>query len=144
MKKRMSDCREVKKMQKVLVAVDGTKAACRALLEAKRIIEKIGGQLTVLSVVPSLDVPREPSRRASRTERFMRGVREAFNLEGISVETIIYESKDPVRAIVDLAKGMSMDFIVISSPWERAIRSSSWKRISALIAQTAPCAVLVV
>lgn len=137
-------------MKKILAAHDGSDAADRALLEAAAIAQKFGSKLTVISVVPNLcfseigtDCETVTRLYRAEIEGAMEGVREILRENGIEAETIILEGS-PADVIVDHAKGMGMDLVVVGSTGKQATERTILGSVSSRVAANAPCSVLVV
>ncbi len=137
-------------MKKILVAHDGSDAADKAILEAASIAQKFGSKLTVVSVVPNLcfseigaDCDTITKLYRAEIEGAMEGVKEMLGEKGIEAETIILEG-NPVDVIVDHAKGMGMDLVVVGSTGKHATERTVLGSVSSRVAANAPCSVLVV
>ncbi len=137
-------------MKKILIAHDGSDAADRALLEAVAIGEKFGAKLTVISVVPNLcfseigtDCDTVTKLYRAEIEGAMEGVNALLKERGIEAETIILEGS-PADVIVDHAKGMGMDLIVVGSTGKQATERTILGSVSSKVVANAPCSVLVV
>lgn len=137
-------------MKKILVAHDGSDAADKAILEAASIAQKFGSKLTVVSVVPNLcfseigvDCDTITKLYRAEIEGAMEGVKEMLGEKGIEAETIILEGS-PADVIVDHAKGMGMNLIVVGSKGKQATERTILGSVSSKVAANAPCSVLVV
>lgn len=137
-------------MEKILAAHDGSDAADRALFEAASIAQKFGSKLTVISVVPNLcfseigtDCETVTQLYRAEIEGAMEGVKEMLMEKGIEAETIILEG-NPADVIVDHARGMGMDLIMIGSTGKHATERTVLGSVSSRVAANAPCSVLVV
>ena len=137
-------------MKKILIAHDGSDAADRALFEAGAIAQKFGASLTVVSVVPNLcfteiGVDCETVTNLYRAEisGVMEGVIDIMREKGIDAETIILEGS-PADVIVDHAKGIGVDMIVVGSTGKDATERTMLGSVSSKVVAYAPCSVLVV
>lgn len=137
-------------MKKIIVAHDGSDAADRALFKASAIAEKFGAQLTVVSAVPNLcfteigvDCNTVNILYRSEVEGIMSGLIEIMKDKGINAETLILEGS-PADAIVDYAKSVNADLIVVGSTGKHATERTLLGSVSSKIATNAPCAVLIV
>ena len=137
-------------MKKVLVAHDGSDASDKALLEAAGIAQKFGSKLTVISVVPNLcfseigaDCDTVTRLYRAEIEGVMEGVKILLKEKGIEAETIILEG-NPADVVVDHAKGMGMNLIVVGSKGKQATERTVLGSVSSKVVANAPCSVLVV
>lgn len=138
-------------MKKILVAHDGSDAADKALLQAAAIAEKFGAKLTVISVVPNLcfteigvDCDTVNKLYRAEIEGAMKGIKELLEEKKIEAETIILEGKKPADVIIDHAKGMNMDMIVVGSTGKQATERAILGSVSSRVVNNASCTVLVV
>lgn len=137
-------------MKKVLVAHDGSDAADKAMLEAAGIAQKFGSKLTVISVVPNLcfseigaDCDTVTRLYRAEIEGAMEGVEALLKEKGVEAEIIIIEGS-PADVIVDHAKGMGMNLIVVGSTGKQATERTILGSVSSKVVANAPCSVLVV
>lgn len=137
-------------MKKILVAHDGSDAADKALLDAATIAEKFGAKLTVISVVPNLcfteigvDCDTVNKLYRAEIEGVMEGVKALLEKRKIEAEAIILEGRNAAEVIVDHARGMGMDLIVVGSTGKQATERAVFGSVSSKVAANAPCSVLV-
>lgn len=137
-------------MKKILVAHDGSDAADKALLEAAGIAQKFGAGITVISAVPNLcfteigvDCDTVSKLYRAEIEGVIERVKDLMQEKGIEAEAIILEGS-PANIIVDHAKGMGTDLIVVGSTGKQATERAVLGSVSSKIVAYAPCSVLVV
>lgn len=137
-------------MKKILVAHDGSDASNKALLEAVALARKLGAALTVASVVPKLcflgvglDCATVEQIYKAETEGVLEGVKAIFREKGIDGDTVVLEGS-PADVIVDYAKSMGADMIVVGSTGKHATERTLFGSVSSKIATTASCSVVVV
>lgn len=137
-------------MRKILVAHDGSDASDRALFQAALIAKKFEAKLGVISAIPNLcfteigiDCNTVNSLYRAEVEGIMSGVVELMNDKGIEAETFIFEG-NPADVIVDHAKGMSVDLIVLGATGKHATERMLLGSISSKVVANAPCSVLIV
>ncbi|MGO9614426.1 MAG: universal stress protein [Dissulfurispiraceae bacterium] len=138
-------------MKKILVAHDGSDVADRALFAASAVAEKFGAHLTVISVVPDLcfteigvDCVTVNNLYRAEIEGVMEGVKASLEERKVHADTIILEGGNPADVIVDQAKGMGFDMIVVGAMGKQATERTLFGSVSQRIAANAPCSVLVV
>jgi nucleotide-binding universal stress UspA family protein len=137
-------------MQRILVALDGSGAANRALLEAADLARKFGAVLAVACVIPKLCFVELPVDCATVEDAYRRetvGILDrAYKLikeRGIEVDTIIL-SGDPADEITAYAREQDFDLIAVGSTGKHATRRRLFGSVSSRIAASAHCMVLVV
>jgi nucleotide-binding universal stress UspA family protein len=135
--------------RRVLLAVDLTDASDGAVAEAIRVAAADGADLIVLSVVePSnLHLPGGESRRVDQErDRLEGGVREIVRRAreaGVRATHLIWEG-DPAEVILDAAIAESADVIILGSRRRTNLRRLLVGSVSAEVARTASCRVVVV
>lgn len=137
-------------MQKILMAHDGSAAADEALMQAARVAQKFGAALTIISVVPNLcfseiGVDCDTVNRLYRAEveGIMNRIQAMTKEEGIKAETLILEG-NPSDVIVDHAKGMGIDLLVVGSTGKHSTGRTILGSVTSRIVANSPCSVLVV
>ena len=136
-------------MKKILVAHDGSTASNKALLEAVALARKFGAALTVASVIPKLcflgvglDCATVEQVYRAETEGVLEGIKALLKEKGVGGETIILEGS-PGDVIVDYAKSMGADMIVVGSTGKHATERTFFGSVSSKIVTNAPCSVVV-
>lgn len=137
-------------MQKIIVAHDGSDAADKALLQAAQIAKKLDSELIVISAVPNLcfteigvDCNTVNSLYRAEMEGIMSGVVDLMKEKGIEAKTMILDGS-PADVIVDHARAIAADLIVVGSTGKHATERTLLGSVSSKIAANAPCAVLIV
>ncbi len=138
-------------MKKILVCHDGSKASDKALKKAVEIVTRFEGSITVLSVIPELYLTElsEADRR-----RIVQALTEETNialekvrasLAGKSIEAkIILRQGEPAEKILETAKKMKVDLVVVGSHGRHGARKFLLGSVSSRVVENATCPVLVV
>jgi len=131
---------------KVVVATDGSKGGRRAVTAAARMPWPDGSELKVVSVVERNSVYRAPETEAALRRRAQevvaagaRRLRPAARVVSTAVLT-----GPAAQAILDAARRWRADLIVVGCRGLRALERFALGSVSAGVARTAPCSVLVV
>ena len=144
-------------IKKILVALDGSKAATHALNFALELTEMTSGELELLTVVPPVFLPSYSiyvlksdaiADCAKELETSFRGVLSKAQIEvkkkkpELKVSTK-FEKGEPDEKIVEIAKVGNFDIIVMGS---RGLggRSSTLGSVSSRVIDKAHCPVLIV
>ncbi len=137
-------------MKKILVCHDGSDAADKALMEAISISGLYGATLTILSVVPNLcfteigvDCDTVGKLYRAEIEGGMEGINSVLQKKAVKAETIILEG-NPADVIVDHARGMGVDLVVVGSTGKQATARTIIGSVTSRVVANAPCSVLVV
>jgi nucleotide-binding universal stress UspA family protein len=137
-------------MKKILIAHDGSDAADKALMASISIAGQYGAALTVISVVPNLcfteiGVDCDTISRLYRAEieGAVEGIDSLLQKKGVKAETIILEG-NPADVIVDHARGMGIDLVVVGSTGKQATERTLIGSVTSRVVANAPCSVLVV
>ncbi len=137
-------------MKKILVAHDGSDASDRAFFKAATIAQKFDSELIVIFAVPNLcfteigvDCNTVNSLYRAEVEGIMSDVVDLMKKKGIEAKTMILEGS-PADVVVDHAKAIAADLIVVGSTGKHATERTLLGSVSSKIAANAPCAVLIV
>ena len=138
-------------MKKVLVAHDGSKLSDKALKKAIEIALLFESSLTVLSVVPDLyltelsDMDRQKIMDALTEETManMEKIRASLASKSIEAKTITRHGL-PAEKILETAKKMKVDLVVVGSHGRHGAKKFLLGSISSKVVDYATCPVLVV
>jgi nucleotide-binding universal stress UspA family protein len=138
-------------MNRILVCHDGSKLSDKALKKAVEIAANFGGSLTVLSVVPELyltelsDIDRQRivSAITEETKISMEKIRVSLAGRSIEAKTILRQG-DPAEKILETAKKMKVDLIVMGSHGRHGAKKFLMGSVSSRVVDYAACPVLVV
>lgn len=137
-------------MKKFLVCFDGSEWSKKGLNEAITLAEKIGGEITVLSVVPVLCFLESGVDCNTVTDLFrveaegnLRQAEDILNERGVRGEKLILEG-NPADVIVDFAENNNFDFIVIGSKGKNATERTLFGSVTQKVAAHATKSVLII
>lgn len=149
-------------MRRILVAIDGSEAASKALDLAADLATARGASVLVLHVVPREPVPpeleafaraegipiEEEVGRWSEARRLgdalTREAAERLRAKGVGeVETLVEEGT-PARAVVEVARGRAVDAIVVGSRGRGGLLGALLGSVAQRVAQEAPCTCIIV
>ncbi|MDX1711540.1 MAG: universal stress protein [Rhodovibrionaceae bacterium] len=148
-----------KKIEEVLVAVDGSDNADRAVDMAADLAQERGARLTVLTVLPRYDLPEElksladsehiegsPMRQWELVGERLAGAARDRALEGRSGLTVTEAvlGGEPGEAIIDAARRGKADLVVIGSRGLGRLEGLLLGSVSQKVVSLAPMSVLVV
>jgi nucleotide-binding universal stress UspA family protein len=140
----------------VLVAVDFSDESLHSIPVAKALVRAFGADLTVVhavapggvrrSFIPGKSAPPSPERmmHSEREEALLTGLRAQHlsDLDDVTLQLISGESA--AQAIVDQARRMHSDFIVLSKHGRRGISHALLGGVAEEVARHAHCPVVVV
>ncbi len=136
--------------KKIVVAMDGSEHSNAALSNALYLAKTCRTTLYVLSVVESNEefaalAPRLVEKAEEEVRQVTEAAKEAAKQEEIDCEVISFHSDDPGEAIVNEAKKLEADIIVMGKHGKRRglkrlLMGSTTEKVIA----NAPCSVLVV
>jgi hypothetical protein len=135
--------------EKLLLATDGSESAEAAIREAINIAKVCSSRLYVVSVVevnPEYEAlaPKIVEKAETETKDHLDSVRKNAEKEGISCEIIAHQGEEPYRFIVDEAKKIKADMIVMGSHGRTGIKRLMMGSVTSRVIGHAPCKVLVV
>lgn len=137
-------------MKSILIAHDGSKSSEKALKIGMETALKFGSAVAVLSVVPELylteltDSARDGIYEAlnEETRKMMEKVRKTFAGKSINSKTIIRQG-NPAEVILDTAKKMKADLIIMGSHGRHGAKKFLLGSVSSKVVDHAQTAVLV-
>lgn len=138
-------------MKRILVAHDGSKLSDKALKKAVEIAARFGSSLTVLTVIPELyltelsDLDRQRIMNAltDETNITMEKIRSSLASKSMEAKTITRQGL-PAEKILETAKKMKIDVIVVGSHGRHGAKKFLLGSISSKVVEYATCPVLVV
>lgn len=132
----------------ILVATDGSKFSDAAVDEAINYAKSYGGSLNILSVVYTNDeflanAPDVVEKMVEKAKTGLEGAREKALKEGVAAEVFVREG-EPYQVIVDLAKELNADTIVMGSHRKSGLKRIFMGSVTSMVIGHAPCPVMVV
>lgn len=124
----------------ILVATDGSRLGDAAAYSAVQLVGKCALPLTVVSVVPAGSGPDEQSESRAAVERVQR----AAAKEEIRIETLLEAGRRPDTVIIESAKRVGADMIVVGSHGRTGLSRLMMGSVSERVIGDANCPVLVV
>jgi nucleotide-binding universal stress UspA family protein len=139
------------RFQHILVPLDGSELAERALQPALAIAKAMSARLVLFRVVPQLtllaadpQLYEEMGRMsAEETETYLRAVRAALPPTDVRVETVS-ELGAPADAIVNYVAAHGVDLIVMSSHGHTGVRRWIHGSVAERVLHEAPCATIII
>ncbi len=138
---------------RVLVAHDGSSQASKALDLAIEISGRFGGRLDIVTVIPDLCLASEElspeecemvaGSLATEAKGQMRKVSESLGAKGLQAEIVIKTGR-PVEGIVEAAKELQADLIVVGSHGKHGAARMFLGSVSSRVAEMATVNTLIV
>ncbi|PLX50275.1 MAG: universal stress protein [Desulfobulbaceae bacterium] len=136
----------------ILIAHDGSAHADKALLEAGKMGVLMAAKLTVMTVAQDLCLSEDISDSESKfiteslfseAEGVMKKVSADLAAKGIKAEIVI-KVGNPAEKIIDTAKEIGADLIVVGSHGRHGAQRFFLGSVSAKVLEHAPCHVLII
>ena len=118
----------------ILIPLDGSPLAEKALPHAAEIARRFGARLTLFAVIESYQVYPQPGvvgpilsvqfnidEEVAKTREYLRGFADKLRADGIDVVIEVHQG-DPAAEICDYAKSIGADLIVMSTHGRSGIR----------------------
>ena len=136
-------------IEKVMVAIDGSKNSLRAGKLAVNIAKNSGSQLIIMSVIvrPSYMVSQPQYFSAARRKLHKRWNDRVLKLarsEGVKVSAQILQSSSVVKSLLDFAASKKVDLIVVGTRGLGTFKRLIVGSVSSAVVYHATCSVLVV
>lgn len=136
---------------KILVAHDGSEHADKALQEAGRIAAQMNAQLTIITVAPDMCLTEVSDSECkqiteslySEAEGAMKKVTADLDAKGVKADIVIKDGH-PAEKIIDTAKEIGVDLIVVGSHGRHGAKRFFLGSVSAKVVEHAVCNVLVI
>ena len=136
---------------RILVAHDGSAQADKALHEASRMAEKLGAEITIMTVAPDLCLTEVSDSECtlitdslfSEAEGAMKKVTNQLAAKGLKAGIVIKHGH-PAEEILDAAKVIGADLIVVGSHGRHGATRFFLGSVSSKIVEHATCHVLVI
>ncbi len=140
----------------ILMPLDGSPLAEKALPHAAAIADKFGARLTLFAVVESYQVYSQPGvvgpivnvqfdvpEEVARTRDYLQALADKLREEGVDVVVDVHQG-DPAAEICDRAKSIAADLIVMSTHGRSGIRRWVYGSVADRVLRGADIPVLLV
>jgi len=139
----------VARMEKLLVATDGSKFSKSAIREAISLAKTCSSKLIAVSVVKTNvefeDIVPQVVEKAEREVReHLESVKNKALKEGVGCEIVIHRSEESFRDIVNDAAKNKVDMIIIGTHGRTGLKRLMMGSVTAKVIGHAPCKVMVV
>ena len=139
----------VAKMEKLLVATDGSIFSESAIREAINLARTCSSKLIAVSVVktsPEFEdlVPQVAEKAENRIREHLESVKSRALKEGIDCEIAVHRGEEPFQNIVNDAAKNQVDMIIIGTHGRTGLKRLMMGSVTAKVIGHAPCKVLVV
>lgn len=139
----------VARMEKLLVATDGSKFSKSAIREAISLAKTCSSKLIAVSVVTTNVefedlVPQVVAKAEREVREHLESIKNKALKEGVDCEIVIHRSEEPFRDIVNDAAKNKVDMIIIGTHGRTGLKRLMMGSVTAKVIGHAPCKVLVV
>ncbi len=139
----------VAKMEKLLVATDGSIFSESAIREAINLARTCSSKLIAISVVktsPEFEdlVPQVSEKAEKEMREHLESVKSRASKEGVDCEIVIHRGEEPFQNIVNDAAKNQFDMIIIGTHGRTGLKKLMMGSVTARVIGHAPCNVLVV
>ncbi|MDP2755485.1 MAG: universal stress protein [Nitrospirota bacterium] len=139
----------IAKMEKLLVATDGSVFSKSAVREAVNLAKICSGKLYVVSVVKTnLEyesvVPQIVEKEEEKMRQHLESVKDRASKESVDCEIISHRSEEPYQDIVDEAAKNQANMIIMGTHGRTGLKRLMMGSVTAKVIGHAPCNVLVV
>lgn len=135
--------------KKILVAMDNSTFAQKALREAIRFAKCGMGALTVLCVAPSMGAldempPAVTDKLLAEAQEVVDRAKENLKDHGLEADAHISQGVSPAEAIVDYAQEYGFDLVVVGNKGKSNLERFIMGSVAERVAAHAPCSVWIV
>ena len=139
----------IAKMEKLLIATDGSVFSKSAVREAVNLAKICSGKLYVVSVVKTnLEyesiVPQIVEKEEEKMRQHLESVKDRASKEGVDCEIISHRSEEPYQDIVDEAEKNQADMVIMGTHGRTGLKRLMMGSVTAKVIGHATCNVLVV
>jgi len=108
--------------KKILVPLDGSDLAQRALVQAEQLAKTFGAEILLFQVVPFMPIYGSPEmvtplivdeKQKESVERYLAGLAEKLKEKGLRVTTAVKTGQQVALEIIDFAKENGVDLIAM-------------------------------
>ncbi len=137
------------RLERLLLCTDGSEFSEGAVREAVSIAKSCKSRLHVISVVevnPEFEAyaPGLVEKIEKDTRRFLEGIKERAEKEGVACDLIVHEGEEPYRYIVEEAAKLKADLIITGRRGRTGLEKLMMGSVTARVIGHSPCNVLVV
>jgi len=137
------------KMEKLLVATDGSAHGENAVKEAILLAKKCSSKLIALSVVITnlefeVTMPQVVEKEDKKAREHLESIKARASKEGIDCEIAVFHGDEPYQDIVRLASENRVDMIIVGRHGRTGLVRLMMGSVAAKVIGHAPCNVLVV
>jgi nucleotide-binding universal stress UspA family protein len=110
--------------KKILVPLDGSELAKKALGQAEKLAQTFGSEIILFQVVPFMPIYGSPElvtpliideKQKESVERYLLGLTEELKQRGIKASSAVKTGQQVAVEIIDFAKGNGVDLIIMST-----------------------------
>lgn len=139
----------IAKMEKLLIATDGSEYSKSALREAINLAKTCSSKLLAISVVktnPEFEdlVPQVIEKLEKEVREHLESIKKMASKEGIDCEVIVHLSEEPYQDIVDVAEKNKVNMIIVGTHGRTGLKRLMMGSVTAKVIGHSPCNVLVV
>ncbi len=139
----------VARMEKLLVATDGSKFSKSAIREALNLAKTCSSKLIAVSVVKTNVefedlVPQVVEKAEREVREHLESVKNKALKEGLDCEIVIHRSEEPFRDIVNDAVKNQVNMIIVGTHGRTGLKRLMMGSVTAKVIGHAPCNVMVV
>jgi nucleotide-binding universal stress UspA family protein len=139
----------VAKMEKLLVATDGSIFSESAIREAINLARTCSSKLIAVSVVKTSHefedlVPQVFEKAEKELREHLESIKSRASKEGVDCEIVIHRGEEPFQDIVNVAEKNRVDMIIIGTHGRTGLKRLMMGSVTARVIGHAPCNVLVV
>ncbi len=142
-------CCPVAKLEKLLLATDGSKFSSGAIRESINLAKTCSSKVYVESVIefnPEFEAlaPQLVEKAEKETREHLEAVKAKLLKEGIDCEIIVHEGEEPFKYIVNEAAKKKVGMIILGRHGRTGLKRLLMGSVTARVIGHAPCKVLVV
>ena len=139
----------IAKMEKLLVATDGSEFSKSAIREAMNLAKQCSSKLIALSVVktnPEFEdlVPQVIEKLEKEVIRYLESIKNRASRENVDCEIIVRLSEEPYQDIIDEAAKNQVNMIIVGTHGRTGLKRLMMGSVTAKVIGHATCNVLVV
>lgn len=145
-------------LRRILVPLDGSVLAEKALPMAMSLAQKFDSQIILLRVLDGLLIPKVSSyypyaasliakaheQAGQEAEIYLKGHQQELHQRGFKVEILVCEDSSPAEAIVDIATLEKVDLIVMTTRGLGGLARWTIGSVADKVARHSPCPVMLI